>query len=71
MLTGSKADFMADTPKQQPTPWRPNTDADPFFKAKPPIEVQFKDGKILRISCPGCKRNLMDLVLLWRPLYAH
>lgn len=55
--------------KPPETLWRLNTLDDPFFKSKVPVEVGFKDGKQLRISCPGCNRKLMEQVSMWRPVY--
>lgn len=46
--------------------WQDNTESNPFWKSKYPVQVELKGGKSRFINCPACHRDLMSIVVRWR-----
>jgi len=46
--------------------WQDNTQENPFFKSRQPVEVEYTDGKTRVIGCPRCATGSFLLVKRWR-----
>lgn len=47
--------------------WQDNTWENPFWRSHKPVDIQFADGQIKRLTCPRCSgRQIHSLVVRWR-----